>query len=179
MSSTPPSKTKNTPLSDFGWNLNQTLYQLIGFADTKAAALIAAAVAIFALLLSNKPTLSLITILYAFALIFLAICALCACFAFFPFTIGENNRITAFWRWMSQGGNNQNAVFWQGIQRQQLGSYQELVRTLDDSKVNDDYAEENHRLSKELKYRFGLIQLSIAFLMAGLVFAALYVLLRS
>jgi len=120
MSSTPPSeepKTNSTPPSDFGWNLNQTLNQLIGFADTKAGALLAAAVVIFALLLSSKPTLSLsgIIIMYALALFCLALCAVCAGFAFFPFI---PFRIR---------GNNRNPVFWKWIQRQQLDYYQELV----------------------------------------------------
>jgi len=85
MSSTSPSeepKTNNTPPSDFGWNLHQTLNQLIGFADAKAGALLAAAAVIFALLLQSKPTLSLFDIL---ALVCLALCALCAGFAFLPF----------------------------------------------------------------------------------------------
>ena len=109
MNSTPPSeetKTNSTPPSDFGWSLNQTLNQLLGFYDTKAAALIAADVVIFALLLQSKPTFSshsevlfksiaeflivLFPFTYGLALLSLVVSAGFALYAFSPPTFREN-----------------------------------------------------------------------------------------
>jgi hypothetical protein len=168
MSSTSPSeqpKTNNTPPFDFGWNLNQTLNQLIGFADTKAAALLAAAGVIFTLLLSNKPThfpSGTTTIMYGLALGCLALCALCAGCAFLPFIPFRRRE------------NKQNLVFWKYIRHRPLDKYKELVGTLDNSDVNKYYARKNHEISKDLLWRFVLVECSIASLLAGLVFAAIF-----
>jgi hypothetical protein len=50
------SEDTNTTPPDFGRNLNQTLNQLIGFADFKGAALLGAARIILTLFLQSKPT---------------------------------------------------------------------------------------------------------------------------
>jgi hypothetical protein len=165
MSSTPPSEepmTNNTTSSDFGWNLHQTLTQLIGFADTKAGALLGASAIIIVLLLPNKPTLSIFGIL---ALVCLAFCALCAGCAFLPFLPFRSR------------GNEEYPVFWKWIRREQLNKYEKLVGKLDNSKVNMYYARENYQISKDLLYRFTLVECSIVFLIFGLVFGALFFLI--
>ena len=169
MSSMPPPdepKTNSTTPPDFGWNLHQTLHQLIGFADAKAGALLAAAGVIIALLLPNKPTHSpsgITPIMYGFALVCLALCALCAACAFLPFLRPRSRE------------NKQNPVYWKWIQHRPMEDYKEDVKTLiKNAQVNESYAQENHEISKDLLWRFVLVECSIAFLLAGLVFAAIY-----
>jgi hypothetical protein len=171
MSSTSPSKgpkMHNTPPSDFGWNLNQTLNQLIGFADFKGAALLGAAGVILTLFLQSKPTLSPGNIL---AVVFLVLCALCAGYAFLPFLpfrCRENKENPVFWKsirgkWKSNQGKEVEYV-----------EYKVWVSELNDFKVNDYYAQENREISKDLMHRFVAIELSIVFLIVGLFFVAIH-----
>jgi len=161
---TEETKSNSTTPPDFGWNLNQTLNQLIGFADFKAGALLAAAAVIIAVILQSKPTLSLFDIL---ALVCLALCALSAGWAFLPFLPFRRR------------GKKKNPVYWNWIQHLSKKAYQKCVDELDNSEVNKYYVLENHEISTDLWWRFVLVQCSIAFLIVGLVFAALYFLTLS
>jgi len=163
-STSPSEQCEATTPPDFGWNLNQTLNQLIGFADVKGAALLAAAGVILTLFVPSKPIHSPG---YILALVFLGLCALCAGCAFLPFLRrfrGNKQKNPVFW--MSIRGK------WKSIQGKEV-KYQEWVRKLNDIEVNKYYAQENREISKDLWWRFFAIELSIVFLIIGLVFVAL------
>jgi hypothetical protein len=143
---------------------------IIGFADAKGAALLAAAGVIIVLLLPNKPTYSsfgITAIMYGLALGCLGLCAFCSGGAFLPFLPICPGKFQ---------GSNQNPVYWKRIRKEQLEAYQKFVKTLNNSDVNRYYAQVNHHVSKELRVRFVLIEYSIAFLLVGLAFAAIYLL---
>src|SRR5260370_33609119 len=159
-------KSNSTTPPDFGWNLNQTLNQLIGFADFKAGALLGATAVIIVLLLPNKPThppSGIPVIMYYLALFFLALCALCAGCAFLPFLRPRSR------------GDKYNPVFWKSIRHHNKQEcYLQCVAKLNDSTVNDHYAKENYQISKDLMWRFTLVESSIVALIFGLVFVALF-----
>jgi len=67
-----------------------------------------------------------------------------------------------------------NVVFWKRIQSKTLANYKNCVKNLSNSAVNNYYARENHEISRDLMHRFVAIELSIVFLIVGLVFVAVY-----
>jgi len=151
---------KQRPPAGFGKGVNDYLNHYVTLTDSKAGALLAAAVAVGALLLSDgwHALTDEGKLARAAALLLLAAASACAASVIFP-------RLPS---------GRRGVVFWEDIRsHSELADYVQAVGELDDTGVELEYAAQNYFVSDVVHRKMSTTRVAIGLFLAGIGAAAI------